>query len=77
MFRPAVVLAIPLIALLPVGASAQSVTTSAKSQTANAPARVKGQRRAGYRAETATAPRSCGVFMYFKKGKCNDARDKK
>jgi hypothetical protein len=81
MFRPAIVLTIPLIVLLPTGASAQSPTTSAKSESANAPVRAKGRgtvhRRAGYRAATAPAQRSCGAFMYFKNGKCNDARDKK
>jgi hypothetical protein len=79
MFRPSLAVAILSIVLLPAGASAQSVTTSAKSRSANAAVGVKGrgtvQRRAGFRAEP--AQRSCGVFMYFKNGKCNDARDKK
>ena len=81
MFRPLLALAILSIVLLPIGASAQSPTTSAKSRTANAAVGVKGrapiQRRAGFRAETGPAQRTCGVFMYFKNGKCNDARDKK
>jgi len=81
MFRPSLALAIFAIVLLPTGASAQSATPSAKSQSANAPVGVKGkgkvQRRTGFRAETAPAQRSCGAFMYFKNGKCNDARDKK
>jgi len=81
MLRPSLALAIFFIALLPAGASAQNATTSAKSRSANAAVGVKAprgtvQRRAGFRAETAPA-RTCGVFMYFKNGKCNDARDKK
>ena len=82
MLRPSLALAIFSIALLPAGASAQNATTSAKSRGANASVGVKAprgtvQRRAGFRAETAPAQRTCGVFMYFKNGKCNDARDKK
>ena len=80
MFRPSLALAIPFIILLPAGASAQSATTSAKSERAEAPVGAKAggkvQRRAGFRAET-PAQRTCGVNMYFKNGKCNDARDKK
>ena len=85
MFKPSLALAILSIVLLPAGASAQSASTSAKSRTANAPVGAKGhgkgqgkvQRRAGFRAETGPAQRTCGAFMYFKNGKCNDAREKK
>jgi hypothetical protein len=37
---------------------------------------ISMQRRAAYRAESATGQRSCGEFMYRKDGKCNDARNK-
>ena len=81
MFRLSLALAFVLIVVSPAGASARDVATSAKSGTADAPARVKRrgtiQRRAGCRAETAPAQRTCGAFTYFKNGKCNDARDKK
>lgn len=54
---------------------------SAKSRTANVRGAVSGrrtsiQRNAAYRAESAPTQRSCGVFMYRKDGKCNDARNK-
>jgi len=81
MFRLSLALAILFIALPPAGAADRSGATSAKSQTANAPGRPKSratvQRRAGFRAETAPTQRTCGAYMYFKNGKCNDARDKK
>jgi hypothetical protein len=80
MFRLSLALACVFILLSAAGASARDVATSAKSQSAAAPARVKRrgtiQRRAGFRAQTAPAQRTCGAFMYFKSGKCNDARDK-
>jgi hypothetical protein len=80
MFRPPLALAIVFMFLPPLGASAQDATTSAKSQTAKAPVGAKGrgkvQRRSGFRAEIAPAQRTCGAFMYFKNGKCNDARNK-
>jgi len=81
MFRPSLALAILCLVLPPAGASARSATASAKSQTADAPVRMKSRptvrRPAGFRAETAPRQRTCGAFMYFKNGKCNDARDKK
>ena len=54
---------------------------SAKSQTRNArnagsDRRTSIQRRAAYRAAAAPTQRSCGQFMYWKGGKCNDARNK-
>jgi len=78
MFRPSLALAIVFMLSPPVGASAQDATTSAKSQTTNARAagkdrRTRVQRRAGFRAETPLAQRTCGQCMYFKNDKCNDA----
>jgi hypothetical protein len=82
MFRPSLALAIIFMFLPPVGAHAQDAMTSVKSQTSNARVagkdrRTRVQRRAGFRAETPLAQRTCGQYMYFKNGKCNDARDKK
>jgi hypothetical protein len=34
------------------------------------------RRRAAYQAESAPMQRNCGEFMYWKNGKCNDARNK-
>jgi hypothetical protein len=36
--------------------------------------KVKSTRTYGF---TASAGRSCGTYMYWKDGKCNDARDKR
>jgi|KBSMisStandDraft_5_1062788.scaffolds.fasta_scaffold1266469_2 hypothetical protein len=81
MFRPSLALAILCLVLPPAGASARSATPSAKSQAADAAAPLKSRakvgRHAGFRAETASRQRTCGAYMYFKNGKCNDARDKK
>jgi hypothetical protein len=44
---------------------------SAKSRTTNARGAVTA-----YRAELAPTQRNCGEFMYWKNGKCNDARNK-
>jgi len=49
---------------------------SATSRTANARGQTSIKRRTAYRAE-APAQRNCGEFMYWKDGKCNDARNKK
>jgi hypothetical protein len=54
-------------------ASAKLPTRHARGAVGNR--RTSIQRRAAYRAESATQ-RNCGQFMYWKNGKCNDARNK-
>jgi hypothetical protein len=81
MFRPSLALAIVVMLAIPTVASARDVTASAKSQTTKSDVAVKHrrtavQRRVGYRAGPAPAHRNCGEFMYWKGGKCNDARNK-
>jgi hypothetical protein len=49
---------------------------SAKSRAANARGQISIKPRTAYRAEAPTQ-RNCGEFMYWKDGKCNDARNKK
>jgi hypothetical protein len=76
MFRLAVALAflfmvLPAIMLLPSSVGSARGVTSAKSEKTMKEGRK--QPRAGYRAGS---QRSCGVFMYWKDGKCNDARNK-
>ena len=55
-------------------ASAKSRTPHARSAVSDQ--RTSIQRRAAYRAASAPTQRSCGQFMYWKDGKCNDARNK-
>ena len=81
MFRPSLALVVLFMLVAPSLASARDATASAKSQSTNARVVVKDrrtavQRRVGYRAEAAPMPRNCGEFMYWKDGKCNDARNK-
>jgi hypothetical protein len=81
MFRPSLALAVVVVLAIPTVASARDVTASAKSPSTKADVAVKHrrtavQRRVGYRAGPAPAHRNCGEFMYWKGGKCNDARNK-
>jgi hypothetical protein len=81
MFRPSLAIAIFVMLVPPTAASARNVKASAQSQPPAAGVAVKKprtamQRRAGYRAQAARAPSNCGEFMYWKDGKCNDARNK-
>ena len=83
MFRLPLALAILFTLLAPGGSFARDETASAKSRTTNVRGAVKDrrpaiQRRTGYRAESVVpSQRTCGQFMYWKDGKCNDARNKK
>jgi hypothetical protein len=80
MFRLSLALAILFMVAAPGVPSARDATASAKSQTSNVGGAVKHRRtihrRAAYRAESAAGQRSCGEYMYWKDGKCNDARNK-
>jgi hypothetical protein len=81
MFRLSLALAVLFVLIAPDVPSARDETASAKSRTSNvrsAPTtrRTSIERRAAYRAESATTQRSCGEFKYWKDGKCNDARNK-
>jgi hypothetical protein len=49
---------------------------SATARTTNARGQTSIQRKTAYRAGAPTQ-RNCGEFMYWKDGKCNDARNKK
>jgi len=80
MFRLSLALTILFMLVAPGVPSARDETASAKSRTTNARGaattrRTSIQRGAAYRAAPATQ-RSCGQFMYWKDGKCNDARNK-
>ena len=55
-------------------ASAKSPTRHARAAVSNG--RTSIHRRAAYRASSAPTQRNCGQFMYWKNGKCNDARNK-
>jgi hypothetical protein len=80
MFRLSLALALLLMLVAPGVPSARDETAAAKSRTTVARGaatnrRPSIQRGAAYRAP-ATTQRSCGQFMYWKDGKCNDARNK-
>jgi hypothetical protein len=77
MFRLSLALAILFMLLAPGAPSARDETASAKSRSTNVrgaatTGRTSIKRGAAYRA----SQRSCGQFMYWKDGKCNDARNK-
>ena len=78
MFRLSLALAIVFMLVAPGVPWAQDQAQSAKSRPTQARGAVKNRQtstqRRGYRAETAA--RTCGEFMYWKGGKCNDARNK-
>ena len=81
MFRPSLTVAIVVMLVVFTAASARNGKLSAQSQPAKAGVAVKERRtavqqRAGYRAQPARAPGTCGVFMYWKDGKCNVASNK-
>lgn len=81
MFRPSLAVAILVMLVAPTAASARNGKLSAQSKPAKARVAVKQRRpavqqRAGYRAQADRARGNCGEFMYWKDGKCNDARNK-
>lgn len=71
-----------LLSAVPDEADARGSGKSARTRadvamTARTSRRAKRSRRARVKAAAAKRPGSCGTYMYWKDGRCQDARDKK